>query len=355
MSANASNAANCPTFSLQIATMNIQLRGGHTQAVLSIDVATDGSGRIISGAENSELCLWSPDGDVLENVKIQEECDVSSVCFSTEHPHSLYTAAGKKIHVFDLRSFREPVEEYDFNEDEINQIVINKQEKYLAACDDSGQVKVINLDEKKLYRTLRKHTNVCATVSFRPNRDSDLLSGAYDCKIIQWDFARVRSVCTMSMQDFGTAGEAVGSPMLTPPFVHSLALSNDGGLMAVGTENALVEIFDASKRTLSYRETFRRHTQGVCQVHFPVFNDGYLMSGGNDGNIFLWDMTQSSGSGITCNGLSHGKPGSEEVVPKFTIDHCHKVNWISSGMCANRKFFVVADNTCDPMLYAFPE
>ena len=335
--------------------MNVQLSGGHSQAVLSIGVATDGSGRIVSGAESSELCLWSSDGDVLEKVRLPEECDVSAVCCSTVNPHGVYVAAGKKIHVFDLRSFREPVEEYDFNEDEINQIVVNKNEKYLAACDDSGQVVVINLEERKLYRTLRKHTNICATVSFRANRDSDLLSGAYDCKVIQWEFARVRSVCMMSMQDFGSAGEVAGSPMLTPPFVHSLALSSDGARMAVGTENALVEVFDASKRTLSYHDTFRRHTQGVSQVHFPVFTDDYLVSGGNDGNIFLWEMTQSPGSAITCNGLSHGKPHSGDVVPKFSIEHCHKVNWISSGMCNQRKFFVVADNTCDPTLYAFPE
>ena len=39
------------------------LRGGHTGSVLCCDVLKDGSGRILTGGECGELCLWNSDGD----------------------------------------------------------------------------------------------------------------------------------------------------------------------------------------------------------------------------------------------------------------------------------------------------
>nr|GMD93149.1 WD repeat-containing protein 53 [Ipomoea batatas] len=54
-----------------------------------------------------------------------------------------------------------PLESYNYNKDEINQIVCTPNSSFLAAADDSGDVKVIDIRQQCLYRTLRAgHTSV---------------------------------------------------------------------------------------------------------------------------------------------------------------------------------------------------
>merc|ERR1712004_146278 len=91
------------------------------------------------------------------------------------------------------------------------------------------------------------------------------------------------------MQEVGLDSPLPAAYMVSPPFVYSLSVSRNGNLVACGTENALVQLFNASKRTLAFVASLRGHNSGVSQVHFLPSSDHILVSGGNDGKIYIWD------------------------------------------------------------------
>ena len=272
-----------------------------------------------------------------------------------------------------------PVHTYNYNEEEINQIVLNEKESHLAACDDAGHVRVISTHDRRLYKTLRKHTNICSTVTFRPKRPWDLISGGLDSMLLQWDFSKAKNYCNINMEEIGAQEENTqDSYLVNPPFIHSLSVSSDGHFLACGTENALVQIFDSSKRTLEYRKTLRYHTQGVSQVHF-VTPEGaaaaareLLLSGGNDGKIVIWDICSANSDAaidgataspptVNGHGAKHNGAASSEISTNHNqhfqaeINHCEKINWITSCRHHGQSTIAVADNTNKIALYPLPQ
>ncbi|XLT01403.1 hypothetical protein HN51_050754, partial [Arachis hypogaea] len=79
---------------------------------------------------------------------------VTSLCFKT----------GTEIKCFDVRLATKEwklLENYNYNKEEINKVVCNLKSSFLAAADDSGEVKIIDIRQPCLYKTLRAgHTSV---------------------------------------------------------------------------------------------------------------------------------------------------------------------------------------------------
>lgn len=108
-----------------------------------------------------------------------------------------------------------------FNEEEINQIDIHPKGLYICSCDDNGEVKVIDVNGRKLMRTLsRFHDTICATVKFSIKKPCELVSGGLDCTIGRWDFNRGRLLAHVSTKEEDSSDML--APMINPPMVHSL-------------------------------------------------------------------------------------------------------------------------------------
>lgn len=332
------------------------------------------------------------------------ENPIPSIYFLKKRPDLFYVAANESIHLIDRRQFTQPIQTFRHNEQEINQLTVNDKEEFLASADDSGIIKVFNMNTKRVYKTLRKHTNICSSVAFRPRHVWDLLSAGYDQRLIHYDFSKGRAVCDINIAEVGVDPNTFDHYVVNPPFIHSMSLSSDGNILACGTDNNLVQIFDASKRTLSYMTHLKGHSDAVAQVHFPSFDDYTLLSGGNDGVINMWKLNTiaatyhcngygpdslgdgaafgsgqgPSGSGQAPSGSGQGASASPEdsddqasVVssqdsveiagddagdappngdvtssgtrPVFGIQHDEKINWVTTGMTAARKYIVIAD------------
>jgi len=92
-----------------------------------------------------------------------------------------------------------------------------------------------------------------------------------------------------------------------PPFVYSLAWSNDGKSLAAGLGDGTVGLFEINNRTLVQTQLLVgrsedggddtmhfAHESSVASVVFPSFsastNDRILCSAGSDGSIVFWDL-----------------------------------------------------------------
>ncbi|NXF11189.1 WDR53 protein, partial [Smithornis capensis] len=353
--------------------MAVRWTGGHSSSILCLAVSAEGL--VVSGGERGELALWDGGGAPVGQLRLPEQHDVTSVVFSSRRPSTLYASHGETISVLDVRSLQEPLERFHVNEEEINCLSLNDTDSSLAAADDSGAIKVLDLESKKVTRSLR-HSNICSSVAFRPQRPQSLVSCGLDMQVMLWNLQKVRPLWTTNLQE---CGWEEGSPQsagqfLNPPLAHSLSVASCGNVFGCGAQDGKVRIFRVTGVKFERELEFQGHSLGVSQVLFMP--EGYwLLSGGNDGRVLLWDVgselgkqqkspakslqrkkTQapaSSRKNGKLNQVSSGEQGG--VVPKLSIEHGEKVNWLCCAELKGCRRVLVADQSSSVSMYPLPE
>ncbi|PVH39486.1 hypothetical protein PAHAL_5G514800 [Panicum hallii] len=232
-----------------------RLRGHKKGAVTCCVASSARPGVVASAGEDGCLCWFDlRTKDVLLTIEAANK-PISSVCFKPGNEDFVYASAGNEILSFDVRMGPQskPLETYNYNRDEINQIAVSSK-GFLAAADDSGDVKIVNTTQKCLYKRLREaHTSICSTVQFIPWRPWTAITGGLDSKLAAWDFSKGRALFSI---DYGSPelqnGSSSGSAgqCFNPAFVHSLAVSEEGILggfykvCAVARGDGAVDVVD---------------------------------------------------------------------------------------------------------------
>lgn len=278
---------------------------GHEGTVLCI---AGGDSVCASGDEKGQVILWDSERHTTGKVSAGDN-DVTALCFAPNEPY-LFAASGSSIARYDLRNLSSVLETLNFNTDEINELHI--KQKYLGACDDSGEIKLINLTDKRC-KTMKKHQNICATMAFRPNFSSEILSGGLDSKMIRWDFYKTKAMKLYDMTSFESSSDESSSYLVSPPMVHCVRCSVDG-VVAAALENGTVQMFNGSSKPLVSKGAFFGHTKGVSQVHFLQPN--VLISGGNDNLIIVHKFEATN----------EHRWRDEQVL----IDQGSPINWLES-------------------------
>ncbi|XP_059335120.1 WD repeat-containing protein 53 isoform X1 [Ammospiza nelsoni] len=354
-------------------SMAVQWSGGHSCSVLCLAVSTEGL--VASGAERGELALWDGAGSAVAQLRLPQAEDVTSVVFSARRPSTLYTAHGETISVLDVRSLQEPLQRFHVNEEEINCLSVNDADSLLAAADDSGAIKVVDLESQKVSRSLR-HSNICSSVAFRPQRPQSLVSCGLDMQVMLWNLQKVRPLWTTNLQECEMEEESPQSAgqFFNPPLAHSLSVASCGNIFSCGAQDGKVRLFRVTGARFEHELEFQAHSLGVSQVLFMP--EGYcLLSGGNDGKVLLWDLSSNIGKqqkspakslhrkkaqAAACSRKDGklNKAASNEhpaAVPKLSIEHGEKVNWLSCAEIKGSRRVLVADQSSSVSVYPLPE
>ena len=130
----------------------------------------------------------------------------------------------------------------------------------------------------------------------------------YRCFYFSNTFFPVRKpISTFTINQNVNAEENSKPKVCNPPFVYSLAWSNDGKSLAAGLGDGTVGLFEINNRTLVQSQLlvghiedggdgtmYYAHESSVASVVFPSFsastNDRILCSAGSDGSIVFWDL-----------------------------------------------------------------
>ncbi|KAL5228229.1 hypothetical protein ABZP36_016494 [Zizania latifolia] len=344
-----------------------RLRGHRKGAVTCCVASSARPGVVASSGEDGCLCWFDlRTKDVLFTIEATNK-PISSMCFKAGNEDLVYASAGNEILSFDARMGPQskPLETYNYNRDEINQIAVSSK-GFLAAADDSGDVKIINTIQKCMYKRLREaHTSICSSVQFIPWRPWTAITGGLDSKLAVWDFSKGRTLFSI---DYGSPelqnGSSSGSGQcFNPSFVHSIAVSEEGILggmhkvCAVARGDGAVDVVDLEYElapakskgaswmagsSLSIKKTdigdgngnqsqgkrlhldymVGGHTAAVSSVAFSAFGEKgkFLVSGGNDSSVKLWDWTKGFSSETNSNG---------ELVLDMNVKK--KVNWLCTA------------------------
>nr|XP_033814044.1 WD repeat-containing protein 53 isoform X3 [Geotrypetes seraphini] len=202
--------------------------------------------------------------------------------------------------------------------------------------------------------------------------------------VMLWNLQKAWPLWTVNLQDVAQGEEEMGQQqfsgqLFNPPLAHSLTVTACGSVIGCGAEDGKIRTFRVKGTRFKQELGFRGHMQGVSQVHFLDFlpGPGWLLSGGNDGKVLLWDVcrnikkqhrspvkhydrkkvkTASSSkkdqylkqahlSEVECNNIS----------PKLSWDHVEKVNWILGAELKGSKKILVADQSSSISVYHLSE
>ncbi|XP_058092671.1 cellulose synthase A catalytic subunit 8 [UDP-forming] [Magnolia sinica] len=361
---------------------------GHNDAVTCCVASRATPGTIFSSGEDGCVCYFDLRcKDAVFTMEVGK-VPVSSICFKAGNEDVIYASLGTEIKGFDVHmaSSWKPLESYNYNKEEINQIAFSAKSSFLAAADDSGDVKIIDTRQQCLYKTLRAaHTSICSSVQFLPWKPWEVITGGLDSKLVMWDFSRGRpyKVVDFGMPDMDNCeSSSNANQCFNPAFVHALAvleadmLDGVAKICGVGRGDGVVDVIDieyelavaksrsssqlkkgsqprsrdstvqgANAATLDPNQGKRLHldyavgghTAAVSCVAFSLFGERgkFIISGGNDAFVKVWDWSKYSDN--------RGSGCSSDLLP-LSIDVRKKVNWLCTTT-ADSENLVVCDTS----------
>ncbi|KAF8980756.1 WD repeat-containing protein 53 [Entomortierella lignicola] len=299
---------------------------GHVAPVLSLE---NRGWMLASGSEDKTCRIWDLRTDKVHKALTGFDSSVTTTAFTPKDDYTIYVGSGNKVYTYDLRmeslilNITQSTKTYDGAEDEINQIHVNHKASYLVACDDAGDVRVLDLKSHKWMRQFKRtHESIAMAVQFVPKKELQALSGGTDKLIVAWDFYKGRPTQLIETDTPPPEG-AQSKQLFNPPFVHSIALHPSGTRAAVGLGDGTIQFLHTSAdppTALSSTEgasvgsskknkkagggssgdgwliggrIVEAHASPVATIEYAGFNPEWLVTSANNGSVAIWDDRSS--------------------------------------------------------------
>lgn len=370
-----------------------------------------------SNPSRAALCIVSDGKQEITSVSFHPTLEDASLELDQhQYPFTVYASTGTSIYGYDLRQTSSPIlQQHHFQlkslegGEEINEInmttSLSNKKVYMGTADDDGYARVSdavpnryvfgsdvpsksNSDSILLQHADASSNALVTSIAFRPRAKTlDVATGGTDSIVCLWDANRPKRP---SSSFTITRDEEEGvNQICNPPFVNSLAWSPSGWFLAAGCGDGTAMVMKVEGRKLTECVRLRGgHDAMISSVLFPQFGgvnsshvmaeDRLLVTAGNDGSIFLWDlgskivnfgidpstvfddcMQQDTGMEIdnAMQGLSLNDKNSKDPRILMGLEHGLKPNAIESSHSMDPVLsdsLFVADTSNDITVYSFP-
>ena len=257
---------------------NIATLVGHTDSVTSVSFSPDGT-LIASGSDDSTVKLW----DVATGTNIAtlrgHTYDVNSVSFS---PDGTILASGSRddtVKLWDVAT-RTNITTLEGHTYDVNSVSFSPDGKTFASGGGDRTVKLWDVATHTNIATLEGHTGGVSSVAFSP--DGTTLASGTGASTVNGVFVEG----TVKLWDVATS-RIIAILQGHTSSVTSVSFSPDGTLIASGSDDSTVTLWDVATKNIT---TLQGHTRRVSSVSFSP--DGTTLASGSwDGTSILWDMS----------------------------------------------------------------
>jgi WD40 repeat protein len=265
--------------------------------------------RVLTGHE-SKLRIWSWNIQLKKSEQIAEvevKGDVTCIC-QFVHTPAFAVSVGEELLIYNYEEVGGTMSlsmsnQMHFNSDEINQIDIHPTKQSLVCCcDDSGDIKVIDIESRKILHTLTGfHDGICSAVKFCSKKPWELVSGGLDCTIGRWDFNRGRLLAKLSTRQ-DSSGAAL---IFNPPMVHCLDVFSEQRSLVCGLGDGRLVLYSMNApKDISFKCEVHPHLASVACVRCIELRESscqstavsttlYVASVGNEGVMCVHKLNQS--------------------------------------------------------------
>ncbi|GFZ06154.1 transducin/WD40 repeat-like superfamily protein [Actinidia rufa] len=345
-----------------------RLRGHKATATCCI-ASRDRPGLVATSGEDGCVCWFDMRcKDVLFVMHVGDS-PISSLCFKPGNEDIIYVSSGSEVKAFDVHS-----------------ITCNSRSCFLAAADDGSDVKDLVYDPNKMGLGHRKQGMSNQAILDKCFGDmmwewsyDEVITAGLDSKLVMWDFSKGRPYEIVDFSVPDTDGGGSAGQCLNPAFVHSIAVpevdivDKVGKVCVVARGDGVVEVIDIEselaaikskssskpgktsqsrakhsalssdtenqngRKKLCLDYSLGGHTAAASCVAFSMFGEKgkYIISGGNDRSVKVWDWSRYSNAGET---------SSNRDLIHLNINLSKKVNWLCSTP-ADSENLIVCDTS----------
>ncbi|HEY7545621.1 MAG TPA: AAA-like domain-containing protein, partial [Blastocatellia bacterium] len=280
----------------------------HGNVVTSVAFSPDGR-QIASGSQDGTVRIWSSDPAQEPLILKAHLTAVTSLMFSPDGKHLATGSSDNTARLWDAATGQE-LRVLKGHTDEVYSVAFSRDGKQLMTGSSDGTVKTWDVS-MEVETPLREHEGYITAIAFSPD-GRWLATASYDRTVKLWDvrsgleayslpkqttaitsvaFSRDGRQLAFASTDTVSLLEMASKKLLTVASdlvqVNCIAFSPSGRLLAVGSDDAEVKLFDvAAKREIA---ALKGHTGSVSYVEFSP--DGrHLASASLDGIAKLWDV-----------------------------------------------------------------
>ena len=255
---------------------------GHTQTVTCAIFSPDGS-RIASGSWDNTVIVWDAGtGEQIGKPLEGHTRSITSVAFSPDGSRIISASSDGTIRIWDVYTGEPIGNPLIGHEGKVNTAVYSHDGEYIVSSSEDMTIGIWFADTGELFT--RRHLPMlwANTAEFSPD-DRLIMLACYDGSIRIWDTREIYDTNSIRVMEAPTPDIALEHPEM----VSSISFNPDGSLLASGSYDGLIRIWDIRKGTL-LGTPMSGHTSRVHSVSFS--RDGrYLVSASGDHTIRIWD------------------------------------------------------------------
>ncbi|MGB3295557.1 MAG: NB-ARC domain-containing protein [Phormidesmis sp.] len=232
-------------------------------------IAFVGNERIVSGGDSGELSIWDTAGDRKATLPLHQGRIWS---LAADSQNALIASAGNDhtIRLWDAET-GQCLTALSGHTSWVRAIAFSHGGHLLVSSGDDCTIKIWNTASGFCLTTLKQEHHWIRAVGFNPENARYLISGGDDQRVRRWD-RRDGSWEALAQHEHR---------------VCSVAYSPDGKMIASGSDDTTVLLWDTDKGEVTHR--FTQSELGIKAVAFSP-NGQYLAAGGEDQLVYIWDL-----------------------------------------------------------------